>query len=99
MLKRLRSFGISFDPQDSFPNRTNRHPPPATRAVLPALASFVFKGFSEYSEDLTSRIDAPLLNRLYLSFFYQPTFDITQLSQLLRCIENRSVVNAAHPHV
>jgi hypothetical protein len=74
VLRRLRSVRISFDPRSSFPNQTNQHPPPVTRTVLPALASFVFEGLSEYSEELISRIDAPLLNQLHLSFFYQPTF-------------------------
>ena len=63
VLRRLRSVRISFDPRSSFPNQTNQHPPPVTRTVLPGLASFVFEGLCEYSEELISRIDAPLLNQ------------------------------------
>ena len=87
MLKRLRSVWIMFKSQSSFPNQTNRHPPPVIRAVLPALASFMFQGLSEYSEDLISRIDAPLIDCLSLQFFYQPTFDVPHLPQFIRCIE------------
>jgi len=97
MLKRLRFLFIGFESQNSFPNQTNRPPPPVTRALLPALAEFVFIGLSEYSEDLISRIDAPRLDYLHLLFFYRPTLDrdISQLPQFIRCIEKFKPSNAA----
>ncbi len=58
MLKGLEHIGVGFQSVNSFPSLTNRSPPPLTRAVLPALKTFVFEGVSEYSEDLIARIDA-----------------------------------------
>jgi hypothetical protein len=65
MLKRLEYIVVHFHPS-AFPERTNRPPPPLTRAVLPALKRFVFEAVSEYSEDLIARIDAPLLRSTVL---------------------------------
>jgi len=87
MLKRLEFIGVIFLSLDSFPSLTNQSPPPRTRAVLPALTTFVFEGVSEYSEDLIARIDTPLLSSFGLQFFYQPIFDIPQVPQFLRCVE------------
>lgn len=83
MLPKLQLLSVGFYSQKSFPDLTNRRPPPPASAVLPALTRFVFKGVSEYSEDLMARIDAPLLNHLSLVFFYQPVFHIPQVPQFI----------------
>ena len=83
MLPRLQSLSIIFQSQESFPDLTNRRPPSPARAVLPALTTFRFKGVIEYSEDLMTRIDAPLLNYLCLEFFYRPVVDIPQVPQFI----------------
>jgi len=88
MLKRLEHIGVCFQSVKSFPTLTNRPPPPVICAVFPALITFVFKGVSEYLEDLIARIDAPLLHYFFLQFFYQPNFDTPQVSQFLRRVEN-----------
>jgi hypothetical protein len=87
MLKRLDYLGIFFQSIRSFPSLKNRPPPPLTRAVLPALKTFVFEGVSEYSEDLIARIDTPLLSTFSLHFFYQPIFDIPQIPQFFSRVE------------
>ena len=56
---------------------------PQTRSLLPSLTFFKFKGASEYLEDIADRIDAPLLNRLRISFFHQPIFDTPRLAQFI----------------
>ena len=56
-LPRLETFVIGFRLATSRPDRI--HTPPVTRAVLPALTYFRFKGASEYLEDLVTRIDGP----------------------------------------
>jgi hypothetical protein len=48
----------------------------------------MFSGVSKYLEDFMARVDAPLLNKLHLHFFYQPTFGIPQLPQIIHRIEN-----------
>jgi len=87
MLKRLECISISFQSLGSFPSLTHRPPPPLTRAVFPALRTFVFEGFSDYSEDLIARIGTPLLSTFSLNFFYQPILDIPQVPQFLRSVE------------
>ena len=52
--------------------QTNQHPPIQTHVVLPALTRFWFHGYSDYIEDLCSRINAPLLDNFSFSFFYEP---------------------------
>ncbi len=83
MLTRLQYVDISFSSKKSFPNQTNRCSPPPTRAVLPAITTFVFEGISEYLEDLMARIDVPLLDHLSLHFFYQPIIDMPRLPELI----------------
>ncbi|KAH9972651.1 hypothetical protein BGW80DRAFT_1314092, partial [Lactifluus volemus] len=50
------------------------HPPPTslTRAILPALTEFKFRGVSGYLEDLLARIDAPQLKDLAMVFKQRP---------------------------
>jgi hypothetical protein len=48
-----------------------------------SLSHVKFQGVSEYSEDLMSRIDAPLLDCLCLVFFDQPIIDTPELLQFM----------------
>jgi hypothetical protein len=81
-LTRLKHLCIAFQSPRSHPSREGRHPPP-TRSVLPALTKLKFVGVSEYLEDLITRIDAPLLNRLRIIFFHQLIFHTPQLVQFI----------------
>ena len=58
------------------------HPPPVTRAVLPALTSFEFRGTSRYLEDLVAHIDCPRLNQITISYLTRDTG--IQVGQLTR---------------
>jgi hypothetical protein len=53
------------------------------RAILPALTKFEFKGNCEYVEDLVSRIDAPALGKISITFIEQPTFGIPRLARFI----------------
>ena len=97
----LGSLSIEFQ-SPKFPDRTNRHPPPLIRAVLPALTRLHFQGVSEYLEDLVARIDAPQLDHAAITFFNQLIFDIPQFPQFMHRTERltsptRAVV-AFRPH-
>jgi hypothetical protein len=92
---RLEQLYFGFMSSRSCPPRDGRHPPP-TRSVLPALTRLTFGGASEYLEDLVSRIDAPLLCRLHISFFHQLIFDTPQLSQFLSRTPNLKSYNGAN---
>ncbi|KAH9957644.1 hypothetical protein BGW80DRAFT_1465734 [Lactifluus volemus] len=52
---------------------------PLTRAILPALTEFRFRGVSEYLEDLLARIDVPQLEYLSVWFFQQEVFNTRQV--------------------
>ena len=54
-------------------------PPPLSRSILPGLTVFLFKGVSEYLEEILARIDAPRLEELHITFFNQIIFDTPQL--------------------
>jgi hypothetical protein len=58
-------------------------PPPLTRSILPSLATILFKGASEYLEEILARIDAPRLDELEITFFNQIIFDTPQLFQFI----------------
>jgi hypothetical protein len=80
-LTRLDSLEIGFKSPLSRPVRESRRPHPPTRSTLPTLTAFRFAGVSEYLEDLVARIDAPLLDFFFITFFHQLIFDNPQLVQ------------------
>ena len=81
-LNRLETLHIEFKSPRSRPDQ-RRRPPSLTRTLLPALTRFEFKGVSEYLDDLVARIDAPVLDRLKITFFHQLIFDTPQLTQFI----------------
>jgi hypothetical protein len=66
-----------------FHDRESQHPPQLTRPVLPALTRFIFKGVSEYLDDLVARFDAPQLVSLQITFFDHIVIDTPQLGQFI----------------
>jgi hypothetical protein len=82
-LTRLEQLGLGFRSPRSQADRENRHPSPLTRVVLPALIELYFSGDSEYWEDIMSRIDAPLLAAVGITFFNQLVFDTPQLRHFI----------------
>jgi hypothetical protein len=82
-LFRLDYLVLEFESPRSHPDWASRPPPPSTRSVLPVLTYFGFKGVCEYLEDLVARIDAPRLNKFYMTFFNQVVFDTPQSIQFI----------------
>jgi hypothetical protein len=82
-LTSLTYLSIVFESPASRPDPTTRHPPPLTRAVLPALTNFRFWGVSEYLEDLIAQIDAPLLHTTQIRIFNQLVFGIQQVPRFI----------------
>jgi len=82
-LASLRSLRLTFHSPRSRPDWASRRPPPKTRTVLPAVTHIRFEGVSEYLDDLVARIDAPRLNKLFISFFNQILFDTPQFIQFI----------------
>ena len=79
-LTSLEDLLLSFE---SYPERASRRPPPNTRSVIPVLTYFLFNGVSEYLDDLVACIDAPQLNRMLITFFYDIVFDTPQLVRFI----------------
>jgi hypothetical protein len=92
----LRSLTLGFKSSQSRPDDLNRSLPSSTRVDLPSLLDFRFNGMHEYLEDFVARINAPLLCKIEISFFYQPLFDATQLSQFIGRIAGFGVLHRAH---
>ena len=82
-LTRLLFLCLGFKSPQSRPHQERRRPPPPTRTVLFALKSFLFRGASEYLEDLVSRIDTPQVDVWSITFFHQLIFDTPQLTQFI----------------
>ena len=83
VLTRLESLVIRFESPLSRPVRKGRLPPPPTRTLLPVLIELQFFGVSEYLEVLVARIEAPILDKLDITFFQQLIFDTPQLTQFI----------------
>jgi hypothetical protein len=83
VLTRLERLDIEFEFPRSRPDWSTRRPRPPTPTFLPILTQLRFKGVAEYLEDLVARINAPLLDKLSITFFHQLTFDCPQLTQFI----------------
>ena len=79
VLTMLETLIIEFE----FPGWKSQRTSPPTRILLPTLTMFVFKGAGEYLDDLVARIDAPLLNKLDMTFFHRLVFDTPRLAQFI----------------
>jgi hypothetical protein len=91
---RLERLAIKF--QSPRPRPGQPSPLRSIRTVLPALNHFVFRGVNEYLEDLTSRIDAPLLCKLSITFFNQPIFETPKLCSFISRAEALGSQSQAH---
>lgn len=83
-LPHLGILSIEFhSPPSCRQNQEHRRPRIVTRDILPSLTRFNFRGTSEYLEDLVTRIDAPFLSQVDITFFNQLIFDIPHLSRFI----------------
>ena len=57
----LRELSLEFQSRQSRPDWQSRSSPPPKRSILHALNKFLFKGVTEYLEELVTRIDTPQL--------------------------------------
>ncbi len=89
-------FRFYFPRSRSRPDRGNRHSPPMTRSILPGLSTIMFKGTSEYMDDLVARIDAPRLDELSITFYPQINFDTPHLVQFISRTPRFQEPNEAH---
>jgi len=97
-LTRLESLKIDLESShEPRSERGRRRTPSSPRALLPSPTRFTFMGASEYLEDIVDGIDAPLLDKLSISFFHQPTgiFDTPRLTQFISRVPKLKTCNEA----
>ena len=80
-MAQLNTLKIRFLPPNA--HESNLDASLTNRAILPALTEFEFKGNCEYVEDLVSRIDAPALGQISITFIERPTFGIPRLARFV----------------
>jgi hypothetical protein len=83
VLTSLEILIIQFESPQSHPIRRL---PPKTHTLLPVLTKLTFGGDDGYLEDLVAGIDAPLLDNLNITFFYQHIFDTPRLMRFINRI-------------
>ena len=81
VLTRLELLHIEFKYAENRPYRKSRPPDLRTRIFLRVLTELRFNGVSDYLDDLVARIDAPLLDKLGMTFFH--ILDTSQLSEFI----------------
>jgi hypothetical protein len=92
----LKSLSLMFQFPRSRPDGEIRCPSPPTRSVLPVLTYFVFNGLNEYLEDFVARIDAPLLNSLFVTLLNQMVFYTTQFTRFIGRTPELKAFKEAH---
>ena len=83
MLSSLERLSLHFQSPQSRPDWERQSLPPPSYFVIPALNFFRFKGVTEYSEELVTRINTPQLNYMDINFFNQIDFDCRRLAQFI----------------
>jgi len=78
-LTRLKRLSLVLQSPRSRAVRETRLLPRLTHVVLSTLTTFIFRGDSEYFEDIVAKIDTPLLTGLTLMSFNQLIFDTPRL--------------------
>jgi hypothetical protein len=81
IMHQLEILGIAFQsPAPNLDSETKLLDDPfVTQVTLPNLRWFGFQGTSNYLEALLSPIDAPLLQKLQITFFNETAFDVSYL--------------------
>jgi hypothetical protein len=96
-LTRLERLEINFQPPlpPSHPIRAGRLTPPL-RTILPFFTSLYFRSGVEHIEEFYTRIQAPLLDDLHLTFLSPPTLDIRRIFLFTGSTEPFNELDQAH---
>jgi hypothetical protein len=96
VLTRLENLHIEFESPQSLSDPKSRCPPLPTRALLPLLTKLWFVGVCGYFEEIAARIDAPLLDKLTITFCHQLVFDTPQVTQFVGRTPKLKAYDEAH---
>ncbi len=86
-MTQLRTLSLHFLSFTLRRNYLGLPPPPGERVVLPTLTCLKYRGTSKYLDTLVTRIDAPRLGDIDITFFSRPTMDASQLGRFIKRIE------------
>ena len=95
-LSSLETLLLGFKSPQSHPDWESRSLRPTKRSILPALDHFLFKGVTEYLEDLATRIDTPQLGHMGIIFFNEIDFDCPRVAQFINRTATLGAVHKAH---
>ena len=95
-LSSLKILTLEFRSPQSRPDLETPSLPPPKRSIFPALDEFRFKGVTEYLEEFVTRIDAPQLNEMHITFFNQIVFYCPRLAQFINCTPTLRALDEAH---
>ena len=99
VLSSLETLKLQFRSPQSRPDWESPSLPPPRRSILPALTRLLFKGVTEYLEELVMGIDAPQLVEMDVTFFNQIDFDTPRLAQFINCTPTLRALDKAHVEV
>lgn len=80
---KLKFLEIRFLHPTSTQGQVGPRPHTPTRAVLPTLTEFQFRGDNAYLEDLIAGIDAPNVEQFGITLFDQRTFELLELAEFI----------------
>ena len=83
----LRSISLQFLSSPCRRSYAGFPPLPVERIALHTLTRFKYRGSSKYLDSFVARIDAPRLEDIDITFFSQPTMDVSQLGRFIERIE------------
>ena len=95
-LSSLDTLSLRFQSPQSRPDLQSQSPALPKRSILPAPSTLDFKGVTEYLEELVTRIDAPQLGHMDITFFNQIDFDCPRLAQFIKCTPTLMALDEAH---
>jgi hypothetical protein len=98
-LSSLKELSLGFISPQSRPEWKSRSLPLPKRSVLHALRELIFRGVTEYLEDLVTRIDTPQLDYMLITFFNQIDFDCPRLVQFINRTPTLTIKPLDEAHV
>jgi len=94
-LLRLEELSIGFAVPIPLPSTEGELlPPPMPQVTLPTLQRLMFRGVAVYLENLVAQINAPLLEQLIVTLFFEISFTLASLTQFIHTTGGLACISA-----